>query len=183
MKRRLTGLSIPWFGIQWERVPGDKEIAQRVITLLEDRRLLFKKHGEIGGECIKSANIVRDFLTNELNSNSPGPELAATLRAMRAACREFVDAGGPDGRSFGESQRRMFLPLSYYRSGNSIALALGRLRSLIGTHVAALALQYDLVVEGELARALPPVPDSEDGRDLDLSLPRRRKWLRGRNSA
>jgi len=43
-------------------------------------------------------------------------------------------------------------------------MALGRLRSLIRTHVAALALQCDFVVEGELARALPPVPGSEDGK-------------------
>jgi len=47
MRYRLTGLSLPWLGAQWERVPGDKEVAKQTITFLENRRVLFgERHYE-----------------------------------------------------------------------------------------------------------------------------------------
>ena len=41
MPYRPTGAGAFGFSLNWEKVPGDKEVARRVILYLEDRRLLF----------------------------------------------------------------------------------------------------------------------------------------------
>ena len=41
MRRRLTGFSLPWGGIQWENTEGDEDVARQTIQFLEDRRVLF----------------------------------------------------------------------------------------------------------------------------------------------
>ena len=47
MPYRPTGIGGFGFSVNWEKVPGDEEVARQVITFLEDRRLLFgKRHGE-----------------------------------------------------------------------------------------------------------------------------------------
>ena len=151
MRYRLTGLSLPWLGAQWERVPGDKEVAEHMITFLENRRLLFgERHLEDEMHCVRSANEIRHFLTGQI-STARTSDLVESLRAMRAACRKFVDTAGPNVRNFrGE-----------WQGSNRFALALGDLRTLMGVQIARLAKQYDLAVEDDLAGILPP-PDEED---------------------
>jgi hypothetical protein len=41
MSVRFTGVSLPWLGLSWEIKPGAADIAARVISFLEDRRVLF----------------------------------------------------------------------------------------------------------------------------------------------
>jgi hypothetical protein len=38
---RLTGISTPIAGVQWEHHDGDHEVVRRVLNALEDRRVLF----------------------------------------------------------------------------------------------------------------------------------------------
>lgn len=47
MAYRLTGAGGFGFSVNWEKVPGDEDVAQEVIAFLEDRRLLFREtsHG------------------------------------------------------------------------------------------------------------------------------------------
>ena len=147
----MTGLSLPWLGAQWERVPGDKEVAERMITFLENRRLLFgERHLEDEIHCVQSANEIRHFLTGQI-SPARSSDLVESLRAMRAASRRFVDAAGPNARNF----------RSDWQGSNRFALALGDLRTLMGVQIARLAKQYDLAIEDDLAGILPP-PDEED---------------------
>jgi hypothetical protein len=78
-----------------------KEVARRVVTFLEDRRLLFgKRHAEDELECVHSAVMSRAFLTEEPTKAKAGKSLSDSLRAMRAAFRQFVDAAGPNARNF-----------------------------------------------------------------------------------
>ena len=101
MQYRPTGAGAFGFSINWEKVPGDEDVAREVITFLEDRRLLFgKRHCEDEMHCVISANEIRHFLTEELSRARAGKSLAQSLRAMRAAFRAFVDAAGPNGRDF-----------------------------------------------------------------------------------
>ncbi|SRR6266545_5473233 len=152
---RLTGISLPWLGVQWEKTDGDRQIARRVITFLEDRRVLFgQRHYEDELHCIRSAIEIRSYLTREIGCTKPGGSLSESLKAMRAACRRFIDAGGPDA--------------CYFRGGRSsleadhFSLALGDLRTLIGVHVALLAKSYTIEVEDYLASILPPEPIDDD---------------------
>jgi hypothetical protein len=151
---RPTGIGAFGFSLNWEQVPGDEAIGRRVITYLEDRRLLFGiRHSEDEVHCVHSAIEIRKFLTDELASAKPGRSLAASLRAMRLALRGFVDAAGPNAREF------------RYHGGtqtDSFSLALGELRALVGFHLAVIAEQYGIEVERDLAQILPPADPGDD---------------------
>ena len=154
MPYRPTGAGAFGFSLNWEKVPGDKEVARRVVTFLEDRRLLFgERHVEDEMHCVYSAIDIRRFLTEELTKAKPGRSLAESLRAMRTAMRGFVEAAGPDAIRF-----------QYHPVGGAdlFSLALGDLRSLVGVHLAVIAGQYGIEVEPDLARIFPPDISADD---------------------
>lgn len=157
MGYELTGIGLPLGSIQWQKTPGDRQVARSVITFLEDRRVLFgDRHIEDEGHCIASVLEIRTFLTEQITNAKPGNDLASSLRAMRAACRKFLDLGGPHGRHFNRSNN------PYEADGFS--LALGDLRTAIGYQVAIVLTQYPMEIEPELASILPAADD--DGQDL-----------------
>ena len=149
MGYRINGVGAFGYSVNWERVEGDKDVARAVIGFLEDRRLLFgDRHVEDEGHCVTSALEIRKFLTEQLANAKPGKSLDASPRAMRSACRKFIDAAGPQGRNF---QRR-----HWGYETDPFGLALGDLRTAIGMQVALVADQYDISVEDDLLRILPP---------------------------
>lgn len=93
--------SVLGIGINWERTPGDEKIARAVIIFLEHRRLLFgNRHIEDEAYCVSSALECRTFLTKQIAETEPEKPLETTLKSMRAAFRQFVERGGPDGHNF-----------------------------------------------------------------------------------
>jgi hypothetical protein len=133
-------------------------VARRVLAFLEDRRVLFgDRHWEDQIHCIQSAIEIRRYLTEELGRARPDGSLATSLRAMRAACRKFVDAAGPGGANFFSNR--------LYLQTDPFSLALGDLRTLVGIHVALIAFQYDIPVEDDLATIMPPAASEGDGED------------------
>jgi hypothetical protein len=163
-RKRITGVSTMWAGLQWENVKDqDKHTARAVIAFLEDRRVLFvDRHFEDQEHCLKSVFEIRAFLTQRLTADDIGDDLAETLKVARAACRAFIEAAGPGAQNFyGHRYGMMSDPFS---------LALGDLRARIGVYVEAIARQYKLPVAAELASIMPPQPSPNDD---DLS------WLPG----
>jgi hypothetical protein len=154
MPYRPTGIGGFGFSINWETVPGDEEVARRVITFLEDRRVLFGiRYMEDELYCVDSANQIRHFLTDQLSQAKPGKSLATSIRAIRAAVRAFVEAAGVEARNF-----------RYHRTGamtDVFSLALGELRSRVGLQIALIADQYGIEVEDDLAQILPPAQDDD----------------------
>ena len=89
---RLTGFSVPVFGVSWNPPEPEVQRARRVITQLEDRRVLFNDSAlEVPDHCVHSVIEIRRMLTGELEQLDPQNELATSLRAMRASCRKFLD--------------------------------------------------------------------------------------------
>jgi hypothetical protein len=89
---RLTGIPTPFGGASWQ--PAELEIAgaRRVIAFLEDRRVLYDPcEMEVPDHCVRSVIEIRHCLTEELGKLEGSTELAASLRAMRAACRKFLE--------------------------------------------------------------------------------------------
>lgn len=157
MSYRVTGIDTPFGGLSWEKTDGDREIARRVVTFLEDRRVLFgDRHCEDEGHCVASALEIRAFLTEQITAANPGKDLENSLRAMRAAARKFVDAGGPNGRD-------SFRSHSMYEA-DGFGMALGDLRTSVGFLLAMILSQYPIPVEAELASILPMA--DEDGQNL-----------------
>ena len=154
---RLTGFSVPLFGVQWNPPKTEIQLTRRVITFLEDRRVLYNPSDlEIPEHCVHSVIEIRHFLTEVLHDCTPGSEIANHIRAMRAGCRKFLDTVQSDDRhiiTFGSQHNHcsswVFQP------------ALGELRATFGIHLAQLAVRYGCDLEGELIKILP-VEDTAD---------------------
>lgn len=165
---RLTGLSTPIFGAQWNPPESEVTIARRVLAYLEDRRVLYNPDSlEVPAHCVDSVIQIRHFLTSEIATLPEKSTLSASLRAMRAACRKFLDT---------LHERQPQIVDAAWRPGHWASwhfnAALGELRGVFGIHVAQIAAQHGLDVEKELASILPV----EDENDDTGNVPRRRPW-------
>ncbi|NYF18576.1 hypothetical protein HDC36_000013 [Xanthomonas sp. JAI131] len=153
---RITGISVPVFGIQWNPPEAERAVAKRILSFLDDRRVLYvPSEMEVPEHGVRSVLRIREFLTTELGSLSSDGQLARSLRAMRAACRKFLDAVGPED---GPVVRNAF-ERGHYASWE-FNQAMGEMRGVFGVYIAILAATYGLDVEPGLATIVP-------GRDKD----------------
>ncbi|WP_455384345.1 DUF6650 family protein [Acidihalobacter prosperus] len=155
--KRLTGFSTPVFGVSWDPSESERAVAKRVIAQLEDRRVLYNpSEMEVPDQCVTSVVDIRRMLSRELGSLEDKSTLAKSLRAMRAACRKFLDSVQADERIvlFG-AQAGHFA--SWQFNG-----AVGELRGAFGIHLAQIATQYGLDIEDDLASILPAVDELDD---------------------
>lgn len=147
---RLTGLSTPIFCVSWNPPEPEVLVARRVVTFLEDRRVLYQPSSmECPDHCVQSVLEIRRVLTSEPQSLDSDSDLAQALRAMRAACRKFLDRIGAneDLITFGGHRGRW--------ASREFNGAIGELRGVFGMHLARLAAAHELDIEGEFARLLP----------------------------
>ena len=150
---RLTGFSIPVFGISWKPPELEITVARRVVAFLEDRRVLFNPYYmEDANHCIQSVLDIRKFLTDEIGGLKGDSNLAEHLRGIRAACRKFLNNVNLDSKRI--SRYHLFGP-----DGSKFFTYLGELRATIGLHIAAIAVMYGIDVEGELAVTLPGIDE------------------------
>jgi hypothetical protein len=134
--------------------------ACRVIAFLEDRRVLYEpSEMEVPSHCIHSVIQIRHRFSDELGKLDSGSELAASLRAMRAACRKFLERVGTDGRD-GIHHANGWGFHSW-----TFGSALGELRGTFGVHVARIAAAFKLDVEDRLASILPANADADTDED------------------
>lgn len=148
---RLTGISTPVFGVSWQPPKSEVAVAARVLNFLADRRVLYNPSElEMPEHCVTSVIEIRHFLTDELGELDAKSDLAATLRAMRAACRKFLDT--TQGRDDMPGWRGG-APWGY--AAWVIETALGEMRGVLGVHIAQLSARYGLDVEEELAQIIP----------------------------
>ncbi|MCB1494507.1 MAG: hypothetical protein KDJ86_01870 [Bauldia sp.] len=152
---RITGLSSPIFGVSWNPPQADVTVARRIVTFLEDRRVLYvPSEMEIPHHCVDSVLEIRRFLTGELSQIGEQSEISETIRAMRAACRKFLNTVGERSETVAYGAERGHWA-SWVFNG-----ALGEMRGVFGVHVAKLAASYGLDVEDGLAAI---IPEGEDG--------------------
>lgn len=148
--KRLTGISTPIFGVSWQPSESERAVAKRVLSQLEDRRVLFvPSEMEVPDHCVRSILEIRQLLTAAIAGLQDGSELAKSLRAMRAACRKFLAAIHADERiiQFGAHRGHY---ASWHFNG-----AVGELRGVFGIHLAQIAARFGLDIEDELATILP----------------------------
>ena len=97
----------------------------------------------MASHCIGSVGEIRRFLTDLLAAGGLADELTGPLRAMRAACRKFLDTLGVD------PNRAHLYPTDF--GGQALHdfvfnQALGELRGVFGLHVAQLSARYGIDV-------------------------------------
>jgi len=157
---RLTGISSPLLGVSWQPTELEVSGARRVVAFLEDRRVLYAPDElEVPSHCVHSVMEIRRVLTTEIGKLDGGSEFAANLRAMRTACRKFLERVGMDGReaTLYANQHGHWASWTFYS-------ALGELRGAFGIHLARVATQFKLDVEDNLASILPAKDDDDEHR-------------------
>lgn len=147
---RLTGISCPVFGISWNPIEMDRNIARRIIIFLEPRRVLYSAYEyESVCPCIKSVTEIKYYLTNELQQIDEKSELNSYVRAMRNACNKFL-AKCPDSKEF-----RCYACQSGNIDNWIFTSAVGELRGVFGVMIGQIARAYGIDVEDELAQIIP----------------------------
>lgn len=151
--RRITGISTPAFGISWNPPEDTRDIVRSLVAFLEDRRALYTDYNvETPLFVVQSVLEIRAQLTDVLRACPEDANLTEPIRAMRAACRKFLDAvGGPGRRNRG-----------MYGRWESEWLALGELRAIFGLHLARLCAAYGVDAEPELASIFPEADEEPD---------------------
>ena len=153
---RLTGFATPIFGISWNPPKAEITIARQVITFFEDRRVFYNPyHMEMEYHCVESILETRKHLTEVIGDLKEKSKLALHLRAIRAACRHFVDAMGDPGQPRTTHRFHGPFEIEFFE-------ALGELRATVGLHIGAIAVMYGLSVEERLSEILPPVVEDKD---------------------
>ncbi|MBN1796564.1 MAG: hypothetical protein JW804_07820 [Sedimentisphaerales bacterium] len=140
---RITGISIPVFGVSWNPPESERKVVRETFIFLEDRRALYNDFAhEIDQDVAESVISIRSELTAALKRIPENSEAVAAFKAMRAACREYLD----------NTQRHH----GGYGGPFSFMTQLGRLRAIIGVHISYLAVKYGIDIDGELVRVIPP---------------------------
>jgi hypothetical protein len=131
-------------------VPSDGEIVRRLLVFLEDRSALAYEHHRrtISGHVVESVLRIRDELTTALRDLAPDSGATHSVRALRDACRVFLDRVGAE-RSFEYEPE--------------FILALGELRGIFAIYVRALADTYGITVHGPLAVLLHAADREAEG--------------------
>jgi hypothetical protein len=148
--RRVKGFSTPIGGIDWDLPIPQRAIARKVVVYLEDRRVLTRSRiGMIAVEdrdhCVASIQEIRETLTQILMEPETEDELSESLRAMRAACRRFLNTVGTDHAEWENH------PIGHATFG----AALGEIRAVFGIQIGIIAARYKIDLPEELAAILP----------------------------
>jgi hypothetical protein len=144
--KNITGLSCPWFGIQWNPPVIEIDEAKKVVVYLENKRVLFNPSQiEDAQHCLSSAIEIRNFISDVLPHLSPNSPINKSLRRMRKSSLHFCDVvGHPKFQLFDHPVKSSLLERELYK-----------LRKDFGMSLAELAVAYGLDVEDGLASIIP----------------------------
>lgn len=151
----ITGISCPVFGISWNPPKMESKIAEKVIIYLEDKRVLYNPYDlEMPDHCIQSVDDIRKFLTEQLFDAKKDGELSYNLRAMRSACRKFLDMTTMNSNYFSRQNGRVDSNLGM--GGQMLFYSgIGELRGTFGVLIAQVLVMYGIDCESELLTILP----------------------------
>lgn len=150
--RRITGISTPVGGLSWRLEASEASQAKRVVTFLEDRRVLFAPDSlEVPGHCVESILKIREFLSSSLSQLTDDSVLAGNLKVMRSACRKFLVTVKAEG--YGDILR--YAAQHGHSASWTFYSALGELRGVFGISLALICERFDVEIEAELGSILP----------------------------
>lgn len=155
---RINGISTPFGGVSWVPAVADRDVARKVITFVEDRRVLFSTYSdEVPAECVRSVDEIRKFLTETIGQGQIADRLEEPLRAARRYCRQFISrVGGSEADvPLDHRDRHLYRDGHWHMHDYYFGQALGELRAGVCLQIARIAVAHDLNVEDELANVLP----------------------------
>ena len=150
--RRINGIGFPIFSISWNPPVDDRTAAERCITDLESRGLLYADfEWELPAECYTQASKLREELTRQMQDLSRDAPAFGELDGMRDACREFrqtLREKDLQAVAYHQDFRDDLQKAEYLQ-------ALGALRHKCGQHAMSLAVAYGIDVAEHLAARFP----------------------------
>lgn len=150
---RITGISTPVLGLQWNAPVRNAEYARRIISFLEDRRVLYAPwNQEIVAFATGSIEEIRDRLTELLDECGNRPKLAKPLKTMRSACRDFLTA---TQEIQGYVVQEAVFQEKWDPAAKKYFVELSRLRTIFGISIADIVLEFHIEVAEELAAIIP----------------------------
>jgi len=163
VSHRLTSITLPTVlgtgggGATWTTDEGERSRARSVLQLLEDRRVLYNPfEAEVPAHCITSVQELRSKLQDYIRQ-CQSAELRDPLRAIQAACRQFLTEAEAVGSGRGHL-------IDIQGGGTSSWLfnqALGTLRAHVGVSVAVIVTAFDIDIDEHLTKILPPSVDDQ----------------------
>ena len=143
---RITGVSVPIFGIQWQPTTPQIKVARDLMRELEDKRVLYRSEDLEGAHhCVYSVMDMRQKLTMSMQQVDTDDPLYKQLQKIRRASRSFCDVIG--------SPKFDTLPAPVQTSLLNRELA--KFRQVVGSAVGAISIAYGLDIEDELASIIP----------------------------
>lgn len=147
--RRITGFSTPIGGLSWTSPAAERDTVRGFLTFLEDRRALYQPNNlEVESDVHHSVQAIRQACTDGLTTLDEKSHAVGPIRAIRAACRRFLDEPQADFRN-------LMGGLGRFGDRAGFFTALGELRAAVGAQIAILAVVYKIELEAELASILP----------------------------
>jgi hypothetical protein len=147
--RRITGISVPIFGIQWNPPTDQKRIAKQVLDRLNDRRVLYAPfYRENEAACLNSALDLRQDLSAIIDAAPAGSPVYKCAKNMQKACRVFMT----------ETEQLDFNARDHATAVATRAIfeqGLTNFRSSVGEATKNLVAAYGLDVEDDLAAIIP----------------------------
>ena len=155
---RLTGILTPTDRISWKPLVDERDKARRLLLYLAGQRALHYPYDrEIGTFIVQSILDIHERLTRDIEALSTDTLLRKILRALKAACRKFLDENRSPSAGYGGPYQAQLL------------CTLGELRALFGIHIARIAFTYDLEVDACLGDILPPEPEQEPNKSHNMN--------------
>jgi hypothetical protein len=158
---RLNSMNFPTIlgsgggGATWTYEPSERSRAASILRFIEDRRVLYNIYeAEMPEACIRSVKEIREHLRTAIEQ-CDSAELRDPLRAIQAACRQFLtDTDSIPERIFGS---RAFHDGPVIWGFNQ---ALGALRVRVGHSVVIVIERFNVDVDEHLSAILPPQEDN-----------------------
>jgi hypothetical protein len=151
---RITGVSVPIFGVSWNPPIPDRTAAERAITYFESRGILYEDfQWEMPDQCYAGAAALREELTEQMKELSREAPVFRQLDAMRDGCRVFREKL----RQQGVERITDHAMLQHHQKAEYLQ-ALGALRDASGKQIMLLCVEYGIDIAPHLASTLPP-PD------------------------
>jgi hypothetical protein len=161
---RLTGFSIPVFGVEWTPSEADRAVARRVMAFLQDRVLYEAAEYEHPDSCVQAVEAIQGHLTEEIGKLDSSSQLSKSLRTMSSACRSFLNTVRKKTLAVAR-----FSDYQYPSKHWEFIEALEGFRKDIGYRVAALAVSFGIDIESQLQSILPPESDDEEATPVELT--------------
>ncbi|RUW52216.1 hypothetical protein EOA32_13490 [Mesorhizobium sp. M1A.F.Ca.ET.072.01.1.1] len=171
IRSSLTGIGFLSISGSWNPPIAQRTTILRLFNFLENRRVLYvPMHFEVPDQVDQSVSQIRNELTQILNDLPENSSAARCVRHLRTASRCFLEDAPPDYRNIAYRLRNDVdrgSPIRWHDDDErpltpGYFVALGELRAIFGLQLSALAAEFEIDVEEDLASIFPVAVERHD---------------------